>query len=101
MGQYMGPQNMGAQAPPEFLTISRVLNNEKVPIYGAGKIISDWLHVLDQCAAIDLVLHEGVNSTVYNVSGHNERTNVEVVKTIIKASGKSEDFIEFVEDYKG
>lgn len=83
------------------LTISRVLNDQKVPVYGDGKNIRDWLHVYDHCAAIDLVLHEGINGEVYNIGGHNERTNLEVVKTIISALGKSEDLIEFVEDRLG
>jgi dTDP-glucose 4,6-dehydratase len=83
------------------LTISRVLNEQKVPVYGDGKNIRDWLHVLDHCSAIDLVLHEGVNGEVYNVGGHNERTNLEVVQTIIKTLGKSEDLIEFVTDRLG
>lgn len=83
------------------LTISRVLNEQKVPVYGDGKNIRDWLHVLDHCSAIDLVLHEGKNGEVYNVGGHNERTNLEVVKTIIKTLGKSEDLIEFVKDRLG
>lgn len=83
------------------LTISRVLNDEKVPVYGNGTNIRDWLHVLDHCVAIDLVLHDGVNGEVYNVGGHNERTNLEVVKTIISTLGKSEDLIEYVEDRLG
>ncbi|RST74162.1 dTDP-glucose 4,6-dehydratase [Siminovitchia acidinfaciens] len=83
------------------LTISRVLNNQKVPVYGDGKNIRDWLHVIDHCAAIDLVLHEGVDGNVYNIGGHNERTNLEVVRTIISALGKSESLIEFVEDRLG
>ncbi|QCJ44754.1 dTDP-glucose 4,6-dehydratase [Bacillus sp. S3] len=83
------------------LTISRVLNEEKVPVYGDGRNIRDWLHVLDHCAAIDLVLHEGVNGEIYNVGGHNERTNLEVVKTIIRTLGKSEELIQFVADRLG
>lgn len=83
------------------LTILRVLNDEKVPVYGNGNNIRDWLHVLDHCAAIDLVLHKGVNGEVYNVGGHNERTNLEVVETIIKTLGKSDDLIEFVTDRPG
>lgn len=83
------------------LTISRVLNDQKVPVYGNGKNIRDWLHVLDHCAAIDLVLHVGVNGEVYNVGGRNERTNLNVVKTIIKTLGKSEELIEFVPDRLG
>ncbi len=96
--------NYGPYQFPEKLiplTISRVLNDQKIPVYGDGKNIRDWLHVLDHCAAIDLVLHEGANGEVYNVGGHNERTNLEVVKTIISILGKSEDFIEFVTDRLG
>jgi dTDP-glucose 4,6-dehydratase len=83
------------------LTISRVLNNVMVPLYGDGSNIRDWLHVRDHCAAIDLVLHEGVNGDVYNIGGHNEQTNLEVVKTIIQILGKSEELIEFVADRLG
>ncbi|KMY29633.1 spore coat protein [Lysinibacillus xylanilyticus] len=94
-----GPYHFPEKLIP--LTISRVLNGEKVPIYGNGQNIRDWLHVFDHCAAIDLVLHEGVNGEVYNVGGHNERTNLEVVKTIIRTLGKSEALIEFVADRLG
>jgi dTDP-glucose 4,6-dehydratase len=94
-----GPYHFPEKLIP--LTISRVLNEQKVPVYGDGKNIRDWLHVIDHCAAIDLVMHEGVNGEVYNVGGHNERTNQEVVKTIIKALGKSEELIEFVKDRLG
>lgn len=94
-----GPYHFPEKLIP--LTISRVLNDQKVPIYGDGKNIRDWLHVLDHCAAIDLVLHEGVKGEVYNVGGHNERTNLEVVKTIIKTLGKPEELIEFVTDRLG
>ncbi|WP_121610662.1 dTDP-glucose 4,6-dehydratase [Mesobacillus foraminis] len=83
------------------LTIVRVLNDQNVPVYGDGKNIRDWLHVGDHCTAIDLVLHEGVNGEVYNVGGHNERTNLEVVKTIISTLGRSENQIEFVKDRLG
>ncbi|MGL5916542.1 MAG: dTDP-glucose 4,6-dehydratase, partial [Culicoidibacterales bacterium] len=83
------------------LTISRVLADQKVPVYGNGANVRDWLHVLDHCAAIDLVLHKGENGEVYNVGGHNERTNLEIVKTIISQLGKSEDLIEFVSDRLG
>lgn len=94
-----GPYHFPEKLIP--LTISRVLNDQKVPVYGNGGNIRDWLHVHDHCAAIDLVLHQGVNGEVYNVGGHNERTNLEVVKTIIKILGKSEDLIEFVKDRPG
>ncbi|WP_226678982.1 dTDP-glucose 4,6-dehydratase [Mesobacillus jeotgali] len=94
-----GPYHFPEKLIP--LTISRVLNNQKVPVYGAGNNIRDWLHVLDHCAAIDLVMHEGINGEVYNIGGHNERTNLEVVKTIINSLGKPEELIEFVQDRPG
>ncbi|MEK3791677.1 dTDP-glucose 4,6-dehydratase [Paenibacillus sp. FSL R7-0204] len=94
-----GPYHFPEKLIP--LTISKVLNEQKVPVYGDGVNIRDWLHVWDHCAAIDLVLHEGVSGEVYNVGGHNERTNLEVVKTIIHTLGKSEDLIEFVTDRLG
>lgn len=83
------------------LTIIRVLNNEQIPVYGDGKNVRDWLHVLDHCSAIDLVLHAGVNGEVYNVGGHNEHTNVDVVKSIIHRLGKSEALISYVPDRLG
>ena len=79
-----GPYHFPEKLIP--LTISRVLNDQKIPVYGDGKNIRDWLHVLDHCAAIDLVLHEGANGEVYNV---------------ISTLGKSEDLIEFVTDRLG
>jgi dTDP-glucose 4,6-dehydratase len=94
-----GPYHFPEKLIP--LIISRVVNDQKVPIYGDGKNIRDWLHVNDHCAAIDLVLHKGINGEVYNVGGHNERTNLEVVKTIISILGKSEELIEFVSDRLG
>ncbi|QHT48017.1 dTDP-glucose 4,6-dehydratase [Bacillus sp. SB49] len=94
-----GPYHFPEKLIP--LTISRVLNNQTVPVYGDGKNIRDWLHVEDHCKAIDLVMHNGVSGQVYNVGGHNERTNLEVVKTIIKSLDKSEDLIEFVKDRLG
>lgn len=94
-----GPYHFPEKLIP--LTISKVLNEQEVPVYGDGGNIRDWLHVWDHCAAIDLVLHEGVNGEVYNVGGHNERTNLEVVKTIIHTLGKSEELIEFVADRLG
>ncbi|MTH54516.1 dTDP-glucose 4,6-dehydratase [Bacillus mangrovi] len=94
-----GPYHFPEKLIP--LTISRILNDQKVPVYGDGKNIRDWLHVIDHCAAIDLVMHQGVNGEVYNVGGHNEKPNLEVVKTIINALGKSQDLIEFVEDRLG
>ncbi|MGE6369825.1 dTDP-glucose 4,6-dehydratase [Planococcus kocurii] len=94
-----GPYHFPEKLIP--LTISRVLNDQKVPVYGDGKNVRDWLHVLDHCSAIDLVLHSGEIGEVYNIGGHNEQTNLEVVRTIIETLGKSHDLIEFVEDRLG
>lgn len=94
-----GPYHFPEKLIP--LTISRVLNNEKVPVYGTGSNVRDWLHVYDHCAAIALVLHKGIDGEVYNVGGHNERTNLEIVKTILRTLHKSEDLIEFVSDRLG
>lgn len=94
-----GPYHFPEKLIP--LTISRVLNDQTVPVYGDGKNVRDWLHVLDHCSAIDLVMHEGENGDVYNVGGHNERTNLEVVKTIINTLHKSNELIEYVSDRLG
>lgn len=94
-----GPYHFPEKLIP--LTITRILNNQKVPIYGKGNHIRDWLHVLDHCMAIDLVLHKGLDGEVYNIGGHNERTNLDVVKTIAQAMGRSEKLIEFVPDRLG
>lgn len=94
-----GPYHFPEKLIP--LTISRVLNDESVPVYGDGKNIRDWLHVYDHCSAIDLVLHNGANGEVYNVGGHNEKTNLEVVETILSALDKPESLIKLVEDRLG
>ncbi|ANU22552.1 dTDP-glucose 4,6-dehydratase [Planococcus donghaensis] len=94
-----GPYHFPEKLIP--LTISRVLNDQKVPVYGDGKNVRDWLHVQDHCSAIDLVMHSGEIGEVYNIGGHNEQTNLNVVKTIIETLGKSQDLIEFVEDRLG
>ncbi|MFJ8457692.1 dTDP-glucose 4,6-dehydratase [Lysinibacillus xylanilyticus] len=83
------------------LMIINALNDKKLPVYGDGKNIRDWLHVTDHCSAIDLVLHKGVIGEVYNVGGHNEKTNLEVVKEILKQLDKPESLIQYVEDRLG
>ena len=94
-----GPYHFPEKLIP--LMISRALNDETLPLYGNGENVRDWLHVYDHCAAIDLILHKGRVGEVYNVGGHNERTNLEVVRTILKALGKSEDLITYVTDRPG
>ena len=83
------------------LMISKAINNDNLPVYGNGLNVRDWLHVYDHCVAIDLIIRNGRVGEVYNVGGHNERTNLEVVKTILKALDKPETLIKFVEDRKG
>ncbi|MBQ1452266.1 MAG: dTDP-glucose 4,6-dehydratase [Clostridia bacterium] len=83
------------------LMISRALNDENVPVYGKGENVRDWLFVLDHCKAIDLIIHKGKVGEVYNIGGHNERANIDVVKTVLAALGKPESLIEFVTDRPG
>ena len=77
------------------------LEEGNVPVYGTGENVRDWLHVSDHCEAIDLIIHKGRVGEVYNIGGHNERTNLEVVKTILKALNKPESLIKFVTDRPG
>lgn len=81
--------------------ISNALEDKKLPIYGDGKNIRDWLHVYDHCQAIDLVMHEGVLGEVYNIGGNNEKQNIEIVKLILNELDKDESLIEFVTDRLG
>ena len=81
--------------------IINALGDKKLPVYGKGINVRDWLFVEDHCAAIDLIIRNGTIGEIYNIGGHNERTNLEVVKTILKILGKSEELIEFVTDRKG
>lgn len=94
-----GPYHFPEKLIP--LIISRALADEKLPVYGKGENVRDWLHVSDHCDAIDLIIHNGRVGEVYNVGGRNEKTNLEVVKTILKALGKPESLIEFVTDRPG
>jgi len=96
--------NYGPYQFPEKLipvVISKALNDEKIPVYGTGENVRDWIHVIDHNIGIDLILRNGKVGEVYNLGGHSERTNLEVVKTILKQLGKSEDLIEFVNDRPG
>lgn len=94
-----GPYHFPEKLIP--LMIANALNDKKLPVYGKGENVRDWLYVKDHCSAIDLIIRKGKIGEVYNIGGHNERTNLEVVKTIIKELGKSEDLIEFVTDRPG
>ena len=96
--------NYGPYQFPEKLIplmIKNALADEKLPVYGTGENVRDWLYVEDHCKAIDMIIHEGKVGEVYNIGGHNEKSNLEVVRTILKQVGKSEDLITFVGDRKG
>lgn len=96
--------NYGPYQFPEKLIpliISNVLNDKKVPVYGNGENVRDWLYVDDHCIAIDLIIRKGTVGEVYNIGGHNEKTNLEVVKTVLAKLGKSEELISYVADRLG
>lgn len=96
--------NYGPYQYPEKLIpffISKLLQGGKVPVYGDGLNVRDWLYVYDHCEAIDTVLHKGKVGEVYNIGGHNEKTNMEITKLILSAMGKDETSIEYVEDRLG
>lgn len=94
-----GPYHFPEKLIP--LMISRALADQSLPVYGDGANIRDWLYVTDHCAAIDLVMRKGRVGEVYNIGGHNERSNLDVVKTILHALGKPESLIRFVKDRPG
>ena len=94
-----GPYHFPEKLIP--LMISRALADESLPVYGSGENIRDWLYVEDHCAAIDLILRNGTDGEVYNIGGHNERTNLDVVKTILRQLDKPESLITYVRDRPG
>ena len=96
--------NYGPYQFPEKLipvVISKALKNEKVPVYGEGANVRDWIHVIDHNIGVDLIVRNGREGEIYNLGGHSERSNLEVVKTILNQMGKPEDLIEFVNDRPG
>ena len=94
-----GPYHFPEKLIP--LMISKALAGEKLPVYGDGLNIRDWLYVEDHCKAIDVIIHNGKIGEVYNVGGHNEMSNIDIVKIILSKLGKSEDLIAYVTDRKG
>lgn len=97
--------NFGPYQHPEKLiplAITNLLEGKKVPIYGDGQYVRDWLYVEDHCRAIDLIIHKGKIGETYLIGGgHQEITNLDLVKKIIHFMGKNESFIEFVKDRPG
>ncbi len=81
--------------------INSVINNKKIPIYGDGQYVRDWLYVEDHCIAIDSVLHKGRMGEIYNIGANNEWANIDIAKYIIKLMGASDNLIEFVNDRPG
>lgn len=96
--------NYGPYQFPEKLIplmIANALSDKDLPVYGEGLNVRDWLYVDDHCKAIDLIIHKGKVGEIYNIGGHNEMKNIDIVKLICKELNKSEDLIKFVKDRKG
>ena len=94
-----GPHQYPEKLIPFFVT--NLIQGKKVPVYGTGKNIRDWIHVLDHCQAIDFVLHHGISGEIYNIGGDNEKTNLEIAHQILDILGKNDTMIEFVKDRPG
>jgi dTDP-glucose 4,6-dehydratase len=94
-----GPYHFPEKLIP--LVISRAMKHESIPVYGKGENVRDWLYVEDHCEAIDLIIRKGKVGEVYNIGGHNEKTNLEVVKLILRHLGKPETLIAYVTDRAG
>ncbi len=94
-----GPYHFPEKLIP--LMIANALNDKPLPVYGKGENVRDWLYVEDHCHAIDLVMRKGREGEVYNIGGHNEMRNIDIVKLICKELGKPESLITFVTDRKG
>ena len=94
-----GPNQHHEKLIPHMISLA--LKDEKLPVYGEGLNIRDWLFVEDHCEAIDIVLHQGKKGERYNIGGHNEKRNIEIVKLILQRLDKPESLISYVEDRKG
>jgi dTDP-glucose 4,6-dehydratase len=94
-----GPYHFPEKLIP--LMITRALADRPLPVYGNGENVRDWLYVEDHCSAVDLIIHKGREGEVYNIGGHNERSNLEIVKAILKELNKPESLITFVTDRPG
>ena len=94
-----GPYHFPEKLIP--LMIANCLNEKPLPVYGQGLNVRDWLYVTDHCKAIDLIIHNGRNGEVYNIGGHNEMKNIDIVKLICKLLNKPESLITYVSDRKG
>jgi len=94
-----GPYQYPEKVIPLFTT--NLLKGEKVPLYGDGKNERDWIYVIDNCEAVDFVLHKGKIGEIYNIGGGTPLANIDLTKKLLKATGKDESFIEYVKDRPG
>jgi len=94
-----GPYQYPEKLIPHFIT--NLMNEKKVPVYGTGMNIRDWIHVYDHCSGIDFVREQGNDGEIYNIGGGSELTNLDITHRILKALGKDESMIRYVEDRKG
>jgi dTDP-glucose 4,6-dehydratase len=94
-----GPYQYPEKLIPLFIT--NLLDNRKVPVYGTGKNVRDWIYVLDHCKAVDFILHNGKIGEIYNIGGGSEKTNIEITNKILKHLKKDDSMIEFVKDRPG
>lgn len=94
-----GPYHFPEKLIP--LMIINALNDKKLPVYGKGENVRDWLYVEDHCKAIDLIIHNGTVGEIYNIGGHNEKKNIDIVKIILKELNKPKSLITYVTDRKG
>lgn len=94
-----GPYHFPEKLIP--LMITRACHDLPLPVYGKGENVRDWIHVQDHCEAVDRIIHDGRPGEIYNIGGHHERSNLQVVKTILQELGKPEDLIQYVHDRPG
>lgn len=99
-----GSNTYGPYQQPEKLVplfISNALEGKPLPVYGDGKQVRDWLHVLDHCSGVETAIEKGEPGEIYNIGGSNERTNIEITKLILEVTGKDESLINYVQDRPG
>jgi dTDP-glucose 4,6-dehydratase len=94
-----GPRQFPEKIIPLFIT--NLIQDKKLPLYGTGKNVRDWIYVSDHCEAIRLVLMSGVKGEIYNIGGHHEVTNLDLTSMILKEFGQNENMIDLVEDRLG
>lgn len=94
-----GPYQQPEKLLPLFVT--NAIDDKPLPVYGDGKQVRDWLHVMDHCSGVDTIIEKGVPGEVYNIAGENEHTNIEITQLILQVLGKDESLIKYVEDRPG